>query len=149
MKGPGFPVEVFNVLGAGDGFMSGFLRGWLRDLPLEETCRIANACGAFAVSRHGCAPAYPSWTELTSFPRARQPGPGAARRTRRWSSSTGRPTRTARWPQVLAFAFDHRSQLEAMADEAGASREHLPYFKRLALKAAVQAAGGAARRAAC
>ena len=27
--GKGFPIEVFNVLGAGDAFMSGFLRGWL------------------------------------------------------------------------------------------------------------------------
>ncbi|MBN9009371.1 MAG: 5-dehydro-2-deoxygluconokinase, partial [Rhizobiales bacterium] len=27
--GKGFPVEVYNVLGAGDAFMSGFLRGWL------------------------------------------------------------------------------------------------------------------------
>ena len=26
----GFPVEVFNVLGAGDAFMAGFLRGWLQ-----------------------------------------------------------------------------------------------------------------------
>ena len=67
VSGPGFPVEVFNVLGAGDAFMSGFLRGWLRDLPLEECCRLANACGAFAVSRHGCAPAIPSWTELEGF----------------------------------------------------------------------------------
>ena len=28
--GKGFPIEVYNVLGAGDAFMSGFLRGWLR-----------------------------------------------------------------------------------------------------------------------
>ena len=28
--GPGFPIEVYNVLGAGDAFMSGFLRGWLQ-----------------------------------------------------------------------------------------------------------------------
>ncbi|MCB2134066.1 MAG: 5-dehydro-2-deoxygluconokinase, partial [Rhodobacteraceae bacterium] len=28
-SGPGFPIEVFNVLGAGDGFMSGLLKGWL------------------------------------------------------------------------------------------------------------------------
>ena len=27
--GPGFPIEVFNVLGAGDGFFSGLLKGWL------------------------------------------------------------------------------------------------------------------------
>ena len=51
VTGPGFPVEVFNVLGAGDAFMAGFLRGWLRDEPLETTCACANACGAFAVSR--------------------------------------------------------------------------------------------------
>ena len=38
VKGPGFPVEVYNVLGAGDAFMSGFLRGWLRNEPLETCC---------------------------------------------------------------------------------------------------------------
>jgi 5-dehydro-2-deoxygluconokinase len=27
--GPGFPIEVFNVLGAGDGFFSGLMKGWL------------------------------------------------------------------------------------------------------------------------
>ena len=65
--GPGFPIEVFNVLGAGDGFMSGLLRGWLTDQEWETTLTWANACGAFAVSRHGCAPAYPSWDELQWF----------------------------------------------------------------------------------
>ncbi len=39
------------MLGAGDAFMSGFLRGWLRDEPLETCCAFANAGGAFAVSR--------------------------------------------------------------------------------------------------
>src|SRR5690606_15431725 len=29
ISGPGFAIEVFNVLGAGDGFMAGLLRGWL------------------------------------------------------------------------------------------------------------------------
>ena len=28
--GKGFPVEVFNILGAGDGFAGGFLSGWLQ-----------------------------------------------------------------------------------------------------------------------
>ncbi len=28
-SGPGFPIEVFNVLGAGNGFVSGLLEGWL------------------------------------------------------------------------------------------------------------------------
>ncbi|MCB1445632.1 MAG: 5-dehydro-2-deoxygluconokinase, partial [Rhizobiaceae bacterium] len=31
--GQGFPIEVYNVLGAGEAFMSGFLRGWLRGEP--------------------------------------------------------------------------------------------------------------------
>ena len=35
--GPGFPVEVFNVLGAGDAFMAGFLRGWLRERAARPT----------------------------------------------------------------------------------------------------------------
>ena len=63
----GFPIDVFNVLGAGDAFMSGFLRGWLRDEALEECCRLANAAGALVVSRHGCAPASPSWAEIRYF----------------------------------------------------------------------------------
>jgi len=67
ISGPGFPIEVFNVLGAGDGFMSGLLRGWLRQESWETALTWANACGAFAVSRHGCAPAYPSWEELQWF----------------------------------------------------------------------------------
>jgi 5-dehydro-2-deoxygluconokinase len=63
----GFKVEVFNVLGAGDAFMAGFLRGWLRIEPIETCCEWGNACGAIVVSRHGCAPAMPTWIELEQF----------------------------------------------------------------------------------
>ena len=59
----GFPVEVYNVLGAGDAFMAGFLRGWLRGEPLQRCCEWANACGAIVVSRLGCTPAMPTWPE--------------------------------------------------------------------------------------
>ena len=55
--GAPFPVEVLNVLGAGDAFLAGFLRGWVNDEPLVDCARYANACGALVVSRHGCAPA--------------------------------------------------------------------------------------------
>jgi 5-dehydro-2-deoxygluconokinase len=65
--GSGFPVEVFNVVGAGDGFLSGFLSGWLQDQPWNECCRRANACGAIVVSRHGCSPASPTNDELKWF----------------------------------------------------------------------------------
>ena len=141
VSGPGFPVEVFNVLGAGDAFMSGFLRGWLRDLPLTECCQLANACGAFAVSRHGCAPAIPSWSELEGFLRT-----GSEHRRLRedarlehvhWATN-----RSRYWPQVLAFAFDHRVQFEEMGARVGTSPEHIPYFKRLALSAAMMTADG-------
>ena len=64
---PGSPIEVFNVLGAGDAFMAGFLSGWLRDASLAECGRRANACGALVVSRHGCAPAIPTADELDHF----------------------------------------------------------------------------------
>ena len=62
-----YPVNILNVLGAGDAFMSGFLRGWLKDLPLEECCKLANANGALVVTRHGCAPAIPYWEELQYY----------------------------------------------------------------------------------
>ena len=47
---------IGETLGAGDAFMSGLLRGWLREEPWERCCQYANACGAMVVSRHGCAP---------------------------------------------------------------------------------------------
>jgi 5-dehydro-2-deoxygluconokinase len=65
--GAGFPIEVFNVLGAGDGFMWGLLKGWLDGEGWPTALKYSNACGAFAVSRHGCRPAYPSWEELQFF----------------------------------------------------------------------------------
>jgi 5-dehydro-2-deoxygluconokinase len=67
IKGPGFPVEVYNVLGAGDAFMSGFLRGWLREEPISTCCAYANAGGAFAVSRLLCSAEYPTFEEMQYF----------------------------------------------------------------------------------
>lgn len=62
-----FPVPVLNVLGAGDGFMSGLLRGLLRGETWETAMNYGNACGALVVTRHGCAPAIPYWPELNYF----------------------------------------------------------------------------------
>ncbi len=67
IAGEGFPVEVYNVLGAGDAFMAGFLSGWLRDKPLADCARRANACGAIAVSRLLCSPEYATTEELELF----------------------------------------------------------------------------------
>jgi 5-dehydro-2-deoxygluconokinase len=101
----GIEVEVFNVLGAGDAFMAGFLRGWLRDAPLETALDYANACGALVVSRHGCSPAMPSWTELAAFlgggPRPRRLREDAALEHLHWAT-TRKPDR----PEVFLLALD-------------------------------------------
>jgi 5-dehydro-2-deoxygluconokinase len=52
---PGFPVEIYNILGAGDAFASGFLYGLLKGWDWYKACRMGNACGAIVVTRHGCA----------------------------------------------------------------------------------------------
>ncbi|KAA2234663.1 bifunctional 5-dehydro-2-deoxygluconokinase/5-dehydro-2-deoxyphosphogluconate aldolase [Salinarimonas soli] len=141
VAGPGFPVEVYNVLGAGDAFMAGFLRGWLRDEPLETACTYANACGAFAVSRLLCSPEYPTWPELRHF----LDHGAAGRALRRDPALAHLHHATTRRPapsSLRAFAIDHRLQLEAIADEIGVPRERIERFKRLAVQAAASVAGG-------
>ncbi len=130
IKGPGFPVEVFNTLGAGDGFMSGFLRGFLRDHPLAECARFGNACGAIVVSRHGCCPASPSWIELQHFLEHGSPH-FRLREDPVLNHIHRATTRIREWPEVLALAFDHRSQFEQLARESGASLERIGAFKSL------------------
>ncbi|WP_394761251.1 5-dehydro-2-deoxygluconokinase [Phenylobacterium sp.] len=132
--GPGFNVEVFNVLGAGDAFMSGFLRGWLRDLPLDRCCELANAAGAIVVSRHGCAPAMPTWTEIQAF-LAKRDWPFRLREDAELEHIHWATTRIGRYDQLMVLAIDHRSQFEDMARELGADIARVPAFKALALQA--------------
>ena len=141
IKGPGFPVEVYNVLGAGDAFLSGFLRGWLREEPLETCCAYANANGAFAVSRLLCSAEYPTWPELQSFLDHGSPH----RALRNDEALNHLHWATTRRPQpagLMALAIDHRAQLEKIADDAGAPRERISRFKRLAVDAAAKVAAG-------
>ncbi|TAL59300.1 MAG: 5-dehydro-2-deoxygluconokinase [Legionella sp.] len=67
LKTQTFPVEVLNVLGAGDAFMAGLLSGLLQAKAWEEATTRANAAGALVVTRHGCAPAIPFAEELDYF----------------------------------------------------------------------------------
>ena len=121
----GFAAEVFNILGAGDGFAAGFLSGWLRELPLEECARRANACGALVVSRHGCAPAMPSKAELDLF-LSRTDWPFRLRDSVPLADLHRKTTARKAWPEVLALAFDHRRQLEELGPP-----EKIQKFKRL------------------
>ena len=52
---PGFPVEVVNILGAGDAFAAGFIYGYLKGWDWYKCCRMGNACGAHVVTQLGCA----------------------------------------------------------------------------------------------
>ncbi|WP_262297987.1 bifunctional 5-dehydro-2-deoxygluconokinase/5-dehydro-2-deoxyphosphogluconate aldolase [Microvirga sesbaniae] len=141
VKGPGFPVEVYNVLGAGDAFLSGFLRGWLKDEPLETCCAYANASGAFAVSRLLCSPEIPTFPELQHFLKT-----GSPHRALRFDQDINHiHWATTRRPQadtLMALAIDHRMQLEAMAKEISAPVERIPDFKVLAVEAAARVADG-------
>jgi 5-dehydro-2-deoxygluconokinase len=136
--GQGFPIEVYNVLGAGDAFMSGFLRGWLRGEPHKVSATWANACGAFAVSRLLCAPEYPTWPELTHF-LERGSSERALRKDETLNHIHHATTRRTPMPSLMALAIDHRSQLETLP---GATAEKLGDFKRLAVKAAAKVAAG-------
>ncbi|MBZ9559393.1 MULTISPECIES: 5-dehydro-2-deoxygluconokinase [unclassified Modicisalibacter] len=136
----GVEVEVLNVLGAGDAFMSGLLRGWLRGESWATSASYANACGALVVSRHGCAPAMPTEEELFDYLSRRE--------------TLERPDRDARlnhlhrvttrvpieWPQVCGLAFDHRRQLTDMAREVKADPARLSLLKQLLVKAAEEGA---------
>ena len=136
--GPGFPIEVFNVLGAGDGFMSGLLKGWLDGANWPTALKYANACGAFAVSRHGCTPAYPSLEELQFFFERGIKQPDLRNDVEleqvHWATN-----RSGDWSSVKTFAFDHRLQLEEME---GYTLEKAGEFKSLCLDAALEVQGG-------
>ncbi len=132
----GVSVEVLNVLGAGDAFAAGFMRGWLRDEGFEQALRYANASGALVVSRHGCTPAMPTVSELDYYlansAEIERPD------QHQWLSHLHRVTTRQRrepWGELAIHAFDHRKQLIDMAREVGASLEHIGPLKQLLLQA--------------
>lgn len=140
----GFKVEVFNVLGAGDAFMAGFLRGWLRHESVETCCEWGNACGAIVVSRHGCAPAMPTWIELEQFLGERE-RPFRLREDRDLEHTHWATTRERVYDELTVLAMDHRSQFEDLIAETGADPARIPHFKTLALKAVEVVAKGDTR----
>ncbi|MCX8569887.1 MULTISPECIES: 5-dehydro-2-deoxygluconokinase [Hyphomicrobiales] len=139
--GKGFPIEVYNVLGAGDAFMSGFLRGWLGGESLATSATWANACGAFAVSRLLCSPEIPTFDELQFFLKN-----GSKERALRKDEAINHvhwaTTRRHEIPSMMALACDHRIQLEDIAARTGADASRVRDFKVLAVKAAAKVADG-------
>lgn len=64
---PGFPVEIYNILGAGDAFGAGFIYGYVNDWGWYKSARLGNACGAIVVTQHGCANFMPTMDEVLKF----------------------------------------------------------------------------------
>lgn len=64
---PGYPVEIYNILGAGDAFGSGFLYGHVNNWGWYKSARLGNACGAIVVTKHGCANFMPTMQEVLDF----------------------------------------------------------------------------------
>ncbi|OEF25226.1 5-dehydro-2-deoxygluconokinase [Vibrio rumoiensis 1S-45] len=130
----GVRVDVLNVLGAGDAFMSGLLRGYLNGEGWEQACRYANACGALVVSRHGCAPAMPTKLELDNYlSRVEEvKRPDLDKELNHLHRTT---TRKHSWDELCVMAFDHRIQFVEMAQNANTDIERIQPLKKLILQA--------------
>lgn len=129
-------IEVLNVLGAGDAFLSGLMASLLQGKTWAESTQVANACGAIVVSRHACSAAMPTPAELSHwFSGTRNPKVDADQQLAHLHRVTAaRPD----WNELCVMALDHRSQFFDMAREAGASESRIPALKKLLVKAAEQ-----------
>jgi len=63
----GYEIEVLNTVGAGDAFASGLIYGFMHGWPWQNCAKMANACGAIVVTRHGCSTAMPIEKEVLAF----------------------------------------------------------------------------------
>ena len=129
-------VEVLNVLGAGDAFLSGLLASLLRGKDWTAATATANACGAIVVSRHACSQAMPTPPELAHwFSGSRNPQVDADRELSHLHRVTAaRPV----WNELCVMAFDHRSQFYDLCVQAGAPESRIPALKKLLVSAADQ-----------
>jgi len=129
---PGEPVEVMNVLGAGDAFAAGLMTGLLQGKGFVQAAQLANACGAIVVSRHACAPAMPTPAELQHwFSGQRSARVDADHRLAHLHRvSAARP----RWEPLYVMAFDHRSQFFDLARQTGAAEQRIQQLKQLLLR---------------
>lgn len=133
--GAGFKVSVLNTVGAGDAFLSGFLRGWLGNADWKTAATYANACGAIAVSRLLCSTEYPTWPELKAFIEQ-----SPVRPVRDVASAIAHihraTTRGDTNDELFVLACDHRTQFVEISRRLGLTDERLPAFKGLAVAAA-------------
>jgi 5-dehydro-2-deoxygluconokinase len=137
----GAAVEIYNVLGAGDAFLAGFLRGYLRDEPHEVSARWANACGALAVSRLLCSSEFPTLTELNHY-LANGSACRALREDSRLNHLHWATTRGPAPATLLALTIDHWEEVQQIAIRLNAPLERLATLQLLAVDAVVRVAAG-------
>ena len=73
----GFAVDEIDPTGAGDCFDAGFLCGLLEGMALDEAARLANACGALAVTAKGPMAGAMTRTDVERFMASSAPQPSA------------------------------------------------------------------------
>lgn len=96
------------MLGAGDAFLSGFLRGWLEGRAALKTCATSDEClrrirGLPPAMLAGTA----DWAELGFFLKNGSKHRALPARTRRSTTSTGASNRKDDIPLTVALAIDH------------------------------------------
>ena len=124
-RGPGSPIEVFNVLGAGDGFMAGLLKGWLdgEDWPTTlstPTPAGRSRCPATAARR----PIRVGRSSGSSSDGAYAHPPCAT--TPSWSTSTGPPTAAATGRRFESSPSTMAPRWSGWRRRRGQSRAHRP-----------------------
>jgi sugar/nucleoside kinase (ribokinase family) len=61
------PVNVMDTIGAGDSFDAGFLYGYLNNLPIEISLRLACICGAMSTQKAGGTEGQPTLAEAMKY----------------------------------------------------------------------------------
>lgn len=137
-NGKPLKIKVFNVLGAGDAFMSGFLRGWITGEDYSTCCTWGNASGAIVVTRHGCSPAIPSFDELMTITSGKAGGqdigltPDDNIFIKRMHYGA---LRQRNYDQLKILAFDHRAQMQELCEKAGCDTDKISTLKELIVDA--------------
>jgi sugar/nucleoside kinase (ribokinase family) len=67
LNAPSMPVKVIDTVGAGDSFDAGFIYGFIQQLGLEKTLRVANLCGAFSTRGPGGTSSQADLTQVNAY----------------------------------------------------------------------------------
>lgn len=67
IKVPAFKVKVLNTIGAGDGFLGGFVYGLLNKFSVKKSLKYGAAVGAMTVKKQSCSDSYPELKSLHEF----------------------------------------------------------------------------------